>query len=870
MINPDEPFRFDFLVDTGNTNIEGQALEEESVRLIKYFLASLTVPEQDLWVNLSPFEQQRIIPEQFGVTEMGRDLLAQDYLLKQLTATLMYPEDELGQKFWDKVYKESQARFGTTDIPVNTFNKVWISPEKAVIYEQGTSAFVVETRLKVMLEQDYIALDKNLSNQLESKPAATGEETEVNRLASEIIREVLIPAIEKEVNEGEHFASLRQIYNSLILATWYKETLKQSLINQLYSDKNKVAGVDVEDKEVKEKIYQKYIQAFKEGVYDYIKEEYDPVTQELIPRKYFSGGMKLGLQASDVISRTENGEDFSVLGNARLIEADFRSTEPTIREQKSDNAVLAVTTRNVETEVDKQLLLNKWFESGVTRQFPRTIWETPDIFGKKNFLIALEVQGEVVGLVRYRKAGFPSVDDEFMGKEVYTADYAEVDSRHWDKGYFKVLLAEVISASFNDNSLDEKTLGMIVGNPADEKAEQIMKNRGFVEIYRPDLDEYDPDERQRQRNFYLSAENGRKLWSEAQVIKKGNGEQLELFPEGTQSDAAKLAWQSFVPGGIIENPSWVKDQTYEMFSISTMGGRDVVSEMRITAWQRYLPILAGSTSRKYDRGLVIGFGQGSLELTSMREQFNVNKVDGVDWVGERVRWTAGILADKGVSSQDITLHHADARNLRQIFGDGSFDFVYTGAISDDNQSAYPEIAREIVRVLQPGGTALIDEGNPDFLQVLKDAGSVQQIFTSTYHIFTKAHTAQNESTEIKPALVTSDSAVLVKESDIRKLISESPNLKALRSQDVVLTPQDVDQIVVWLTSGKSEEYLNEPQLKKLFVHISTYYQQGSKDLASRWLNVLSQHFQIKADQLDFLIKWFAKSNIDLKKVSAYV
>ena len=37
-------------------------------------------------------------------------------------------------------------------------------------------------------------------------------------------------------------------------------------------------------------IYQRYLQAFKKGVYNYIKEEADPITQETVPRKYFSGG----------------------------------------------------------------------------------------------------------------------------------------------------------------------------------------------------------------------------------------------------------------------------------------------------------------------------------------------------------------------------------------------------------------------------------------------------------------------------------------------------------------------------------------------------------------------------------------------------
>src|SRR5262249_36750514 len=135
----------------------------ESTKLIKYFLAALTIPEKDLWVNLSPYEKDRIVPENFGQTEMGRDLLAQDYLLKQITASMIYPEDETGKLFWSRVYAEAAHRFGTTKIPVNTFNKVWIIPEKAVVYEnaEAGSAYVVESNLKVMLEEDYLSLTRH-------------------------------------------------------------------------------------------------------------------------------------------------------------------------------------------------------------------------------------------------------------------------------------------------------------------------------------------------------------------------------------------------------------------------------------------------------------------------------------------------------------------------------------------------------------------------------------------------------------------------------------------------------------------------------------------------------------------------------------
>ena len=163
-IDPRNPLHFDFVLSQGDSpslvkeGVRG-SLKQESIKLIKYFLASLTIPEKDLWVNLSPYEKDRVVPESFGQTEMGRDLLAQDYILKQITASLIYPEDEIGKKFWKRVYEEAAKKFGTTNIPVNTFNKVWIVPEKAVVYEnvKAGTAYVVESKLKVMLEEDYLA-----------------------------------------------------------------------------------------------------------------------------------------------------------------------------------------------------------------------------------------------------------------------------------------------------------------------------------------------------------------------------------------------------------------------------------------------------------------------------------------------------------------------------------------------------------------------------------------------------------------------------------------------------------------------------------------------------------------------------------------
>jgi hypothetical protein len=306
-VYPENPLRFDFIVDAGDSGLQGSDLEEESSKLMKYFLSSLTVPEKDLWVNLSPYEKDRIIPDAFGKTEMGRDMLGQDYILKQLTSSLIYPESELGKSFWAMAYQKAYEAFGSTDIPVNTFNKIWIVPQKAVVFAKDNIAYVAETHLQVMLEEDYVAL----ANQ---KDPTLAKAKDANAVGSQIVREIILPAIEKEVNEGRNFAPLRQVYNSLILATWYKRNLKESILGKVYIGQNKIDGVTFTGDTNKERIYQDYLEAFQKGVYNYIREEEDRFTQEMVPRKYFSGGVEFAQKIEAVLVQT--GDERVVGGSA--------------------------------------------------------------------------------------------------------------------------------------------------------------------------------------------------------------------------------------------------------------------------------------------------------------------------------------------------------------------------------------------------------------------------------------------------------------------------------------------------------------------------------------------------------------------------
>jgi len=301
-VDPKNPLNFNFIVNNGGRSLSRQQVELEAQRVIHYFFAGLTIPARDLWVNLSPYEKNRVIPDLLAATELGEDMLKQDYLLKQFTAMVFNPKQSLGRDFWDNVRKNILEKYGVVNVPVDICNKVWIVPGTAQIYVNGQAAYIVKSSLKVMLDQDRMGVAQDRSGEVSVK----------------IAREMIVPAIEKEINQGKDFTVIRQIYDALILAQWYKKNFEQNTFKKAYSDKNKVFGIDLADKKSKDQVYHEYTNAFHNGAFDFIQSDYDRARRRVVYTKYFSGGElfsdikleeKRGVDPGDL---PKPGEDYAI------------------------------------------------------------------------------------------------------------------------------------------------------------------------------------------------------------------------------------------------------------------------------------------------------------------------------------------------------------------------------------------------------------------------------------------------------------------------------------------------------------------------------------------------------------------------------
>lgn len=265
-IDESDPFKINFVLDTAGNEKYSQ---EHLNLLVEFFLSAVTLPKEKFWVNLSPYEQDRIIDEKLLDTSSGRLLLEQDYVLKVLSSSLTHPDTNSGKNYWDRIINRNESEKNNIS---ELLRKVWIVPKLAKLSTVNNMVLIDEASLSIESEEDYLKLDNGVTGSVNS-------------------------VLEDQVNKGEHFALLRSFYKAFVLGLWYKDMMKETLMKD-YINNNKVLGIDVNNTVVKERLYQDYLKSNQLGVYNLAKKT-DLVRQKRI---YSAGGFSLHNASYQAIS----------------------------------------------------------------------------------------------------------------------------------------------------------------------------------------------------------------------------------------------------------------------------------------------------------------------------------------------------------------------------------------------------------------------------------------------------------------------------------------------------------------------------------------------------------------------------------------
>ncbi|MDD4953911.1 MAG: hypothetical protein PHG40_03275, partial [Candidatus Omnitrophica bacterium] len=291
-------------------------LENTSKILLNYFFIGVSLPNDTFWVNLRPDSPEQIIDNSLAQTDVGKILLEADLQLKKDTAKFTSPETPEGREYWNKLYQKAGEIFGYDNVTIPTLTRPWIVPDEIIIRESDTNAYIYKATLKVMLEQDYLKNSASYSFKDERLK-------QLNEYSSQLIRELIIPKITKEINIAKRYAPLRQVYYSLIMAQWFKQKFygKGGLYSWLI-DRKSLAGLTSAEQWSKDTYFKAYQKSFKEGEYNFKEPVQTPFGQSI--RSYFSGGVA-------IIGATVAGAKSEIdVGAARSLSDELSARSPAL------------------------------------------------------------------------------------------------------------------------------------------------------------------------------------------------------------------------------------------------------------------------------------------------------------------------------------------------------------------------------------------------------------------------------------------------------------------------------------------------------------------------------------------------------------
>ncbi|TAM38708.1 hypothetical protein EPN54_04060, partial [bacterium] len=286
-------------------------LKEETKELLKYFLIGLTLPNDKFWVNLRPDSPSQIIDFNLEETDIGKIMLEADLQLKKDTASFTSPQTAEGKEYWNRLYKKASELYGNENITIPTLTRPWIVPNEIIVRETKDSAYIYKATLKVMLEQDYLK-DSTTYSFKDSRAKA------LNEYSSQLIRELIIPKLTKEVNLSKKYAPLRQVYYSLILSRWFKSRFYgQSGTYPSLIDKNDLTNLTSKTTWDKNTYFNEYKRSFAQGEYNIQEPVYTPTGQTI--RSYFSGGIGLTQENMNMSNKTAVASPIGLFyGNAAV------------------------------------------------------------------------------------------------------------------------------------------------------------------------------------------------------------------------------------------------------------------------------------------------------------------------------------------------------------------------------------------------------------------------------------------------------------------------------------------------------------------------------------------------------------------------
>lgn len=251
------------------------------------FMTGLAVNDYKFWVNLNPWEVDRIIDEELGQSEVGRIMLEADLQMKRDFSNYGNPcANETGKALWNLLDKKREDlvqqcmnRFPgeikeASNIIFKPVQRHWIVPDKAYAYSNGSLIYIINASLAINSEP----VTDHSSFQVKNQDINTFSGDcieELNRSAQEyaeyynnLEERMIQPYVVADINTDEKYEGLREVYAALALAQWYKSkvTPRTDIFRDVL-DSSSASILKSKTPWQPKDIWDEYVYSFKNGEY---------------------------------------------------------------------------------------------------------------------------------------------------------------------------------------------------------------------------------------------------------------------------------------------------------------------------------------------------------------------------------------------------------------------------------------------------------------------------------------------------------------------------------------------------------------------------------------------------------------------------
>ena len=308
---------FKFMIKATKAEEGGTVVDIEAAIgiALDFFFTGLILPNSRFWVNLNPWEPERIVDEDVGITDVGRIMLEADLQMKRDFCKHENPcQSEIGERYWasldnkrEQLVSECMNNYpgqieDTDNVLFAAATRHWIVPDEVTARGDGDEVYIIDAIMDIYSEPVYEHSTFKIANQSKTLISEDCLEClseaarEYGRYAMELEEKLVLPLVVKEVNSGEDYSDLRQVYVSLALAQWYKEHVGRQHVFSDFIDSSNLVGLESEAAWNSKDIWLEYVKSYEEGEYrcekahTYHKGSYI-VTETSV---YISGGVDFG------------------------------------------------------------------------------------------------------------------------------------------------------------------------------------------------------------------------------------------------------------------------------------------------------------------------------------------------------------------------------------------------------------------------------------------------------------------------------------------------------------------------------------------------------------------------------------------------